>query len=1344
MSNFKDSPSLNKCIPKKAPHISEDAVESSPMLFKSSQKLHLSHIELSQKKPANPPQNALPIRIQYQPLQNPQRVTYQRVTFPYNSDMEKIHDFNSFDWNYFKYADFLSFMHSTKQNPRDYMRFAKNNHKDPFFLQSAGNLSEKLLEIAYFDSEAGPLSHITFSGDRKSIISMSAHDNSIKIWDSNEFRLRGVLEGFDDKITSFYTCFRSDILITCSLDFNIIVWDLERMEEMRRISNIHSEEVTKIAMNNEETRLFSISKDGFLKIIDWETMKVLRIFNVLKTKAILDFCFSEDEKFLVLCGNDRKLQVFDNHNNLYESSFALISDKFRGFSQITFFSLDSRKKLLSLADDSSILIWDFELKIQEKTLIPHIHQITKFLVLSETSQIISINRQNFLQIWNVKNGKELIRKKAQGNLTNFDLIRKKNDSTNIYKFQLITSSKESLITIWGVAEIDEFNHIFQYQKPISHITVTLDNKYVIFSSDNIINMLDLASNRIEKTFFLHTGPITALYLASDSKTLISGSGLGDFSIKIWDLEKGLGEETLKKHQSEVILLAISPDFTYFLSGSADQMLVLWDYKKKKEKAEIKNIGLMKKVVFSDNSQFFTGGKEGTIKQWKVDPFEEIRSLSAHANEISGLDYLESSNVLLSGSLDGTLKMWKFEGRDVFLIKVIENNVGILNFAISPEEKSVVLVDEKRNVKSFCLETTFLEESFDFASKTDEKIALISAFQDCKKLLLAGDGGGVFIWEYRDPKFMKSFVLNDILENIDDNERLSIIWEKDLIWKAIFCQYIYPVKANFLHYLAYLGESEKLRRVFSILTEKGQFSLVFQKDLFGNTPIDILFDQKDITSVFYLLNLSIDNTPSLHYFPNITDIIRKISKLNFHNLPQLLDSRLLIMNQRNGVNNKEKSDFLLFPSGFFIGKKVTSMKSAAVTQPEELMAKKVLIHLKEGEPAYSGILQILDIPDLLNEEKKEKKKNGCIFENLTMNEGILESEVMRLLVEHKWEIYAKNIYYFRIFYYFFIMLMLVVYSVWLLPLRVRFISDFSRITTYGLVNLIFLCFLSFFMLLYWFSELYKLICLGLIGYLSYVKNLYFILSLSLFTITLIFDWCGLYNVYFDEDLIRNLHAFNLYFFTLGFFFFLKPFTSFSVGRLFFRVLDNIKVYTALLVILIYNFGFIIFILDQSWSFAENYSDATTVVYWKQPFETFDLVYRIMIRDFNQFDYEPRPLYMIVLWVFFLITTFLIIIVMLSIFIAVVFELEQELRRNKEVSVLKEKLQIVLEIDKTFLKGKFEKYLFVSRIYEGKNQRKGNDERNLVKDREEGLMKERDLKRLEEKIMDRLEKKIDNLK
>ena len=1317
-----------RAFPKKPPHIPEDGAESSPILLRNSQNLRLSNIQLSPNHLPEPQQiahNPLPIRIQYKPLQNPHsKMTYQRVNFDYNSEMEKIRDFNGFDWNMFKTTDFLSFMHFSKQTPRDYLRFAKNNHKDPSFLQNQGNNSDKLLEIAYFDSDSGRISHLIFNGDRKLIISVSAQDFVIKVWDSNEFRLRGTLEGFEDTITCLYACFRSNFLLTCSLDCKIIAWDLDKMEENRRIQNVHNEEITKIEMNNEENWLFTASKDGFLKILDWKTLEVKRVFAAKNKKSILDFCFSGDERFLIFCGQERKINVFDKSKDpLYVPAFSLLSSNFQGFSQVNFFYLDNRKKLLSLAEDGSIIMWDFDLGMQEKCLVAHVHQISKFMVLPETNQIISINRQNAIQIWNIRNGKELIRKKAQNTITDFALFRK-HENNNIYKFQMVTSSAESQINIWGVADIVNFNKIHQFHAPISHCVSTLDNKYVIFSSQNTINILDLSTNRIEKQLFTHTGPITSLLLSLDSKTLISGSGSNDFSIKIWDLDLGLGEETLKKHQSEVIFLGLSPDFSYLISGSTDQTLVLWDFKKKKEKTELKNIGLMKKVVFSSNSEFFTGGKEGTIKHWKIDPLEEIRAFSAHSGEITGMEHVKCTNELVSGSVDGTIKIWSFsKGREVLLERIIDNNNEISCFIITNDEKNVVLIDDSRKIKSYCLETTFLEETFDFSVKTEEKIGVLNAFMDGRKIVMSGDMGGVYLWEYRDPKFGEGFLLNELLENINDNEELWSLCEK-FMWKSTFSSYIYPIKASFLHYLAYNGEPEKIRRIFEVLAENKELELVFQKDLFGNTVFDILFDQRDITTVFYLLNLASEFIPKLHYFANITEVIKKIARLKYQNLPKLLDSRFLTIEK---INKKgRKNSCLFFPTAFFIGKKVNFQESSAVLQPEELIAKKLLIAPKEGESVYSAKIQILDIPDILKEDGKNN-----IFEGLAENEGILQSETMKLLVGHKWENLAEGMYHFRIFYYFFILLMLVVYSVWLLPLRVRFISDFSRVTRYGLVNLIFLCFLSFFILIYLVAEFWKFIRLGPKLYFSYIKNGYFLLSLSLFTVTLIFDWCGLYNIYFDEDLIRNLHAFNLYFFALGFLFFLKPFQSFSFGRLLFNVLNNIKVFILLLVLLIYNFGFIIWILDESWSFAYNSSDENTITYWKEPFETFNLVYRIMIRDFDSFDREPKPLYMIVLWVFFLITTFLLIIVMVNIFIAVVFEMELELRRNKEGSLLKERCEIVLETDKLCLKQKFNKYFFVSEIYEGENKKKDLRE---IKAKDEAS--NQDLRKFEEKIMEKL--------
>ena len=57
-------------------------------------------------------------------------------------------------------------------------------------------------------------------------------------------------------------------------------------------------------------------------------------------------------------------------------------------------------------------------------------------------------------------------------------------------------------------------------------------------TDYVIRLYDFATGRLVRLLQGHTSVVNGLEFSTDGRRLISGSGLGDFSAIIWDVESG--------------------------------------------------------------------------------------------------------------------------------------------------------------------------------------------------------------------------------------------------------------------------------------------------------------------------------------------------------------------------------------------------------------------------------------------------------------------------------------------------------------------------------------------------------------------------------------------------------------------------------------------------------------------------------------------------------------------------------------------------------------------------------------------------------------------------------------
>lgn len=90
-----------------------------------------------------------------------------------------------------------------------------------------------------------------------------------------------------------------------------------------------------------------------------------------------------------------------------------------------------------------------------------------------------------------------------------------------------------------------------------------------------------------KTLTGHTSCVIALKHIPNGNLLASGSA--DYSIKIWDLEKGEVTKTFTGHMNDVLCFAASSNGITLVSGSADRTIKLWSLGKKYSSACLKTL-----------------------------------------------------------------------------------------------------------------------------------------------------------------------------------------------------------------------------------------------------------------------------------------------------------------------------------------------------------------------------------------------------------------------------------------------------------------------------------------------------------------------------------------------------------------------------------------------------------------------------------------------------------------------------------------------------------------------------------------------------------------------------------
>lgn len=273
--------------------------------------------------------------------------------------------------------------------------------------------------------------------------------------------------------------------------------------------------------------------------------------------------------------------------------------------------------------------------------------------ISPDSKNIAIATTNGnIQIWETKNKKLL------------SLIDDHKFVVNTVSYSsngdfLASGSMDKTVRIFETKNYTEIKHI-TFPEIVSSIAYSPDGKYLAVSCDDntvsIINARDFSLRaKIEKTFF---------YISS---TIFSNDG------------------------------------KYLAIGSHGDKIYLFDSSNFEVKIEIKHEqNAVKSMVFSnDSNSFFSGGEDGTIKEWRVKDGKNLRTLTNHNNMILSLAINEKDSILVAGSSfeQEYIDFWDLKTSKV-IKKLNSNNKDINSLVFSKNDETLFILDGGGSLLTF--------------------------------------------------------------------------------------------------------------------------------------------------------------------------------------------------------------------------------------------------------------------------------------------------------------------------------------------------------------------------------------------------------------------------------------------------------------------------------------------------------------------------------------------------------------------------------------------------------------------------------------------------------------------
>ena len=196
------------------------------------------------------------------------------------------------------------------------------------------------------------------------------------------------------------------------------------------------------------------------------------------------------------------------------------------------------------------------------------------------------------------------------------------------------------------------------------------NMLVSGSYDEAVFLWDVRAARVMRSLPAHSDPVGGVDFVRDGTLIVSCSH--DGLIRIWDTATGQCLRTLvHEDNAPVTSVIFSPNGKYVLAWTLDSCIRLWNYIEGKGKC-VKTYQGHKNTKYSLAGAFGTYGGEGPLQYafvasgsengeivlWDVSSKNVLQRLDGHVEAVLAVDMHPTENLMVSGGLDRTVRIWK--------------------------------------------------------------------------------------------------------------------------------------------------------------------------------------------------------------------------------------------------------------------------------------------------------------------------------------------------------------------------------------------------------------------------------------------------------------------------------------------------------------------------------------------------------------------------------------------------------------------------------------------------------------------------------------------------------------
>jgi len=560
----------------------------------------------------------------------------------------------------------------------DYAYFVTGNNQDSA-LENAK--AEACVYQASDGSEVYCVSHESdindaiFSKDGRYLITASA-DQTVKFWNAAEGSLidelnfgGGVLDldasdtiiaiGREDNFLTLYYLDKPDLKPV----------DVEQVEGVRTVKFSPNGDFLAFGLQNGQVRFWQKRSNGYYNGPKHER----------SSYVVLDW--SPDSNWLVSGGGD-SLAKFTKRDGTFQFD-VLHGDWVEGVA----FGNDA-SWFVTVSDDNKVRVIDSG-EGTEWFRMSHTNFAQKVVISRDGEWIASTGYDRVVRVWDSISGNQVLEipLSANGSAVSFN-----QDGTRI-----VAADEDGNVSIWDISSLEARVSYIEFSEFVREARFTPDGESLIVNADDF-NVWKIPADQITD---FPDGTQGEKIITTKSLTYETAISPDSQWVAVVELDT---ENTQKNratlvsidgrkviplvHGGEVTDVAFSRDSTLAATAGADGRIVFWDVQSGERQFELHNRETVISMAVNPSGSLIAAGLHDKVKIWDLSTKEEVSPELVQGGDIATVVFSPDGAMMATGSSDGTVILWKVEGKTFTQLGGTINIAGArrMLLAFSPDGK----------------------------------------------------------------------------------------------------------------------------------------------------------------------------------------------------------------------------------------------------------------------------------------------------------------------------------------------------------------------------------------------------------------------------------------------------------------------------------------------------------------------------------------------------------------------------------------------------------------------------------------------------------------------------------